>query len=117
MWQNIALICQYHQDLPEKKAQLFVIQGLKRFGLESIAYKRNPFLSEMERFCAMLLRAAMLPEAVIVIDRSFRIIPYLEDISFIYEALDKIDDMFTQCFIFDFRREKNRYGMIYESED
>lgn len=59
----------------------------------------------------------MLPEAVIVIDRPFRIIPYLEDISFIYEALEKIDDMFTQCFIFDFSREKNRYGMIYESED
>ncbi len=117
VWRNIALICQYHRNMAEKKAKAFVIAYLQRYGLENIADKRNNFLSEEERFCVMLLRAAMLPDAVIVIDRPFKIMPYLKDTSLIYKILGKIDDLFTLCYIFDYTHDKNRYGMKNGAED
>ncbi|MDO8720949.1 MAG: hypothetical protein Q7J31_01815 [Syntrophales bacterium] len=110
VWHNIALIYEYHRNIPEKKAEVFVIECLKRYGLENIAHKRNAFLSEEDRFYVMLLRAAMLPDAVIVIDRPFKIMPYLKDTSFIYDALEKVDDFFALCYIFDYAQDKNRYG-------
>ncbi len=114
---NIALIYQYHQVASQKNAQAFVMQCLQRYNLERIAYKRNPMLSEEERFCVKVLRAAMVPNAVIVIDRPFKMLHYLKDTTFIYETLGKIEDLFTRCDIFDYAQEKNRYGLIYDSED
>jgi len=110
VWRNIALIYEYHRDIPENKAEVFVIECMRRYGLQNIAYKKNIFLSEEERFCVMLLRAVMLSDAVIVIDRPFKIMPYLKDTSFIFEAIGKVDDLFTLCYIFDYTRYKNRYG-------
>jgi ABC-type lipoprotein export system ATPase subunit len=117
VWHNIALIRQYHSNMPEKKAKSFVIQCLQRLELEGIAYKRNPFLSGEERFCAMLLRAAMVDDAVIVIDRPYNIMPHLRSTSFIYAALEKIDDLFTLCYIFDYNHDKNKYRMTDASEN
>jgi len=116
VWRNIALIGQYHQNMPERKAKALVLQCLQRYGLENIADKRNQALSEEERFCVMLLRAAMVPDVVIVIDRPLKMIPYLQGTSFIYEALEKIDDLFTQCYTFDYTWDKNRYGINNDSQ-
>lgn len=114
---NIALIYQYHRDVGEKKAHAFVLECLKRYGLEDIAYKRNASLSDEERFLVMLIRAAMVPDAVIVIDRPFKIIPYLKDISLIYEDLEKIDDLYKQCYILDLSQDKNRYETTDAAEN
>jgi len=116
VWRNIALISQYHRNMPDHKAKAFVLQCLQRYGLENIADKRNQALSEEERFCVMLLRAAMVPDVVIVIDRPLKMIPYLQGTSFIYEALEKIDDLFTQCYTFDYTWDKNRYGINNDSQ-
>ncbi len=107
VWQNIALVCQCRQHRANKNVNSLVDQGLQRFGLEGIATKRNPSLSEEERFLVMLLRAAMVPEAVIVIDRLFRIIHCLADDSFVQKKLEKIEDMFTKCYIMDYSHNKN----------
>ena len=117
VWNNIALISQYHQQLSNEKAKDIVLKRLQRYGLEKIACKRNPALSEEERFCVMLLRAAMVHEAIIVIDRPFKLMTYLKDTSFIYEALDKIDDLYTQCYIFDYTWDMNRYGMTDDTQN
>jgi len=117
VWRNIALIYQYHQKVSQQHAQDFVMQCLKRYDLERIAYKRNPLLSEEERFCVKVLRAAMVAEAVIVIDRPFKMLHYVKDTNYIYETLGKIEDLFTRCDILDYTQEKNRYGHIYDSED
>ena len=114
---NIALIYQYHRDVGEKKANAFVLECLKRYGLEDIAYKRNASLSEEERFLVMLIRAAMVPDAVIVIDSPFKIIPYLKDISIIYEDLEKIDDLYKQCHILDLSQDKKKYEMTDAAEN
>jgi len=113
---NIALIYQHHREVSQKNAQTFVMQCLRRYDLEEIAYKRNPMLSEEERFCVKVLRAAMVTEAVIVIDRPFKMLHYIKDTTFIYETLGKIEDLFTRCDILDYTQEKNRYGQIYDSE-
>ena len=117
VWRNIAKIYQHHREASQKDAQAFVMQGLRRFGLERIADQRNPMLSEEERFCVKVLRAAMVAEAFIVIDRPFTMLHSLHDTSFIYESLGKVEDLFLRCDILDYVREKNRYGMIHDAEE
>jgi len=112
VWRNIALIYQHYQQASRKNAQAFVMQSLQRYGLERIAYKRNPMLSEEERFCVKVLRAAMVAEAYIVIDRPFTMLHYRQETNFIYETLDKIEDRFIRCDILDYAREQSRYCLI-----
>jgi ABC-type nitrate/sulfonate/bicarbonate transport system ATPase subunit len=117
VWRNIALIYQHHQKASQKQAQAFVMQCLQRYGLEKIAEKRNPMLSEEERFCVKVLRAAMVAQAVIVIDRPFTMLHYRKDTNFIYETLGKVEDLFTRCDILDYAQEQNRYGLMPDAED
>ena len=79
VWSNIALIRQYHQNMPEHEAKAMTEDLLRRLGMDSIAEKRNPALTTEERFCAMLLRAAMVRDAILVLDRPFSILTNLRD--------------------------------------
>jgi len=112
---NIALIKQYHGRLPVRAAEEIVKMRLKRLHLENIAGKRNPVLLEVQRFCAMVLRAAMVEDAIMVIDRPFKIMPDLDDTSFIRDVLASVDDLFQECHIFDYLWNEERYagGMIH----
>jgi len=107
---NIALIKQYHEDMPSRQAQPMAVEYLGRIGLSHIAYKRNPALNHEERFCVMLLRAAMVQDAMILIDQPFKIIPHLKDTEFITTALKKIDDLFLSCHIYDYQWMEEKYG-------
>ncbi len=109
---NIALIKQYHENLSADKAQKLVLSYLTRYSLEHISNKRNPALTNRERFYVMLLRAAMVRDSIVVIDRPFTIIPDVQDDRFIYDALKVVDDSFKECHIFDYLWSKDRYGMI-----
>jgi len=111
VWANIALVRQYHQNVPSDEAQRLAVDHLRRFNLEAIAHHRNATLTAEERFYAMLLRAVMVPDAVIVIDRPFLIMPDLKDPRFINNALKTVEDLFTQCHIFDFLWDQQRYRM------
>jgi ABC-type lipopolysaccharide export system ATPase subunit len=113
---NIALIIQYHRNLPTKEAEDLVMTYLKRFNLERIARKRNPSLSDQERFCAMLLRSAMVSGAIILIDRPLKLIPDLEDNKFFYNTLTTIFDLFMECHLLDYKWNRHHYEMIYETE-
>lgn len=109
VWVNIALIKQYHMNTPKEKAQELVIQYLQRYGMEHIASSRNSTLTHEERFCVMLLRAVMVSDAVVVIDRPFQIMPDLQDARFIYDALKKVDDSYGESHIFDYTWNDHRY--------
>jgi ABC-type lipopolysaccharide export system ATPase subunit len=113
VWVNIALIKQYHQNLSENKAEQLVLQYLQKCCLQHIANKRTSALTNKERFLVMLLRAAMVRDSIIVIDRPFKIIPEVPDDKFIYDALKIIDDSYKECHIFDFAWCKDRYKMIF----
>jgi ABC-type lipoprotein export system ATPase subunit len=112
VWVNIALIKQYHENLSADKAYELVLRYLTRYSLEDISNKRNPTLTNRERFCAMLLRAAMVRDSIVVIDRPFTIIPDVQDDRFIYDSLKAVDDSFKECHIFDYLWSKDRYRII-----
>jgi ABC-type molybdenum transport system ATPase subunit/photorepair protein PhrA len=107
---NISLIKQYHENMPLAQAQQTAIQALQRLGLKHIANKRNPALNNEERFCVMLLRAVMVRDAILIIDRPFRIIPQLDKINFLMDTLKKIEDLYKNCHIYDYKWMSERYG-------
>jgi ABC-type nitrate/sulfonate/bicarbonate transport system ATPase subunit len=116
-WGNIALIRQYHENMPWEDSQTLVLDLLQRFGMAAIADKRNSSLTEEERFCIMLIRAAMVRDAVVVLDRPFRIFPDLPDGRFFTDALRKVDDLIAEVHIFDYTWEKERYGTNDDAEN
>lgn len=107
---NIALIKEYHENWPKRKAESWAVDCLHRLDLGPVAHKRNPALSFEERFCVMLLRAAMVKNAMILIDRPFKIIPHLKNIDYVLSALKKIDDLFISCHIYDYQWMEEKYG-------
>ena len=107
---NISLIKQYHENMPISLAQQTAITALNRLSLKHIAYKRNPSLNNEERFCVMLLRAVMVRDAIVIIDRPFRIIPQLNKIDFFINTLKIIEDLYTNCHIYDYKWMSERYG-------
>lgn len=112
VWMNIALIKQYHENISQISAEKMVLDALKRLDMENIAYLRNPSLTNVERFCVLLLRACMVRDALVIIDRPFRILPHLQDADFIFQTLKKIDDFYTTCYIFDYQWMADKYGEI-----
>lgn len=96
--------------MPKLQAERLAVEYLDRVGLGHIACKRNPALNPEERFCVMLLRAAMVQNAMILIDEPFKIIPYLKDVQFISATLKKIDDLYVSCHIYDYQWMKEKYG-------
>jgi ABC-type nitrate/sulfonate/bicarbonate transport system ATPase subunit len=112
VWLNIALIKQYHENMPRGEAEHIALNALQRLGLGDIAFKRNPDLNNEERFCAMLLRASMVRDALIIIDRPFKIIPHLKDVDYIFQALKKIEDFYISCHIYDYEWVAEKYGAL-----
>ena len=112
VWMNIALIPQYHENMPRFQAEDLVLNALRRLDLLHIAYKRNPSLTAEERFCVFLLRAAMVRNALVIIDRPFKIVPNLKDSDFIFQTLKKIDDFYVTCYIYDYKWMAEKYGEI-----
>jgi len=96
--------------MPRQGAERLSLEYLGRLGIAEIVHKRNPALTHEERFCVMLLRAAMVHEAMILIDRPFLIVPHLKDVQFITDALKKIDDLYISCHIYDYKWMKDKYG-------
>jgi ABC-type sugar transport system ATPase subunit len=117
VWSNIALIRQYHENMPWEEARTLVVGLLKRFGMAGIAEKRNPSLKMEELFYVMLIRAAMVRDAVVVLDRPFRILPDLLEGRFFTDAFRKVDDLIAEAHIFDYSWEKGRYGATDGAED
>jgi ABC-type lipoprotein export system ATPase subunit len=109
---NIALIKQYHENMPQHEAEQVVFDSLQRLGLGHIAYKRNTALTAEERFCVMLLRAVMVEDAVVVIDRPFKLIPHLKDVDYIFQILEKVEDLYVSCHIYDYKWMAEKYGVL-----
>jgi ABC-type lipopolysaccharide export system ATPase subunit len=112
VYMNIALIKQFHENMPKHQAQRLAVEYLERLGLGDIANKRNPSLTLEERFCVMMLRAAMVKDAMLVIDQPFKIIPHLKDVQYVITALKKIDDLYVSCHIYDYQWMEEKYGEL-----
>jgi len=103
--------------MPRQEAKAYAVNILERFGLSEISEKRRSSLTPDEQFCVMLTRAAMVRGAEIVLDRPFRILPDRRDGRFFIDALEKIDDLFAEAYIFDYSWDKERYGITDDAED
>jgi len=112
VYMNIVLIKQYHENIPKHQARELAVEYLKRLDMGQIADKRNPALTQEERFCVMMLRAAMVKDAMLVIDQPFKIIPHLKDVQYIITALKKIDDLYLSCHIYDYQWMEEKYGEL-----
>ncbi|MRR15703.1 MAG: hypothetical protein EG826_04515 [Deltaproteobacteria bacterium] len=96
--------------MSKQRAERLSLEYLGRLGIAEIVHKRNPALTPEERFSVMLLRAAMVRDAMILIDRPFLLVPHLKDVQFITDALKKIDDLYISCHIYDYQWTKEKYG-------
>ena len=112
VYMNIALIKEYHENMPRQQAERLAVHCLGRIGLEHIAYKRNPSLTFEERFGVMLLRAAMVKDAMILIDKPFELIPHLQDSQMITSMLKTIGDLYLSCHIYDYQWMQEKYGEL-----
>jgi ABC-type proline/glycine betaine transport system ATPase subunit len=117
VWANIALIPQYHRNMPWREAEAYVGDLLDRLDMLPIAYKRNSALTNEERFCAMVLRAAMVEDSILVLDRPFKILSNLRDSGFMMDTLQKVDALVAETHIFDYTWEKDRYGVSDDKEN
>ncbi len=109
--QNIALILQYHEDLPRDLAYGRVLELLGRLRLEGLARLRPASLAARERFLVMLLRAVVVREASVVIERPFRILTEDKDALLLLDVLDRIKDLYHDCHIYDLAEQRDRYGL------
>jgi len=96
--------------MPAEEARAFAVELLSRMDMEAVSGKRNSALTTEERFCAMLLRAAMIRDALIVLDRPFNILTNLRDGTFIMDSLHRIDDLIAEVYIFDYSWAESCYG-------
>ncbi len=110
--QNIALIRQYHDRLSTEDSKNKALTLLDVLGLCAIAGKRNPDLSDRERFIAKLLRASQRHEAVVVIDRPFTQLPGARSIDEVIEVLRRLDNEIAGCIILDYDWHRERYGAL-----
>lgn len=115
--ENIALIGQYHGRLSRRRAEAMAREYLQRLGLEELADRRNPSLQEEQRFSVMVLRAAMLEDSVLALDRPFEMMPALGESRFIYETIGKVAETRRECHVFDYFLNERRYrrGSAHEA--
>ena len=114
---NITLIPQYHRNMPLKQAEALTDDLLRRLGMASIAGNKTTNLSPEELFCVMLLRAVMVEDAVLVLDRPFSILTNIMEDHFIMDSLQSVDDLFTEAHIYDCIWRKLRYRRLDGSEN
>ena len=107
---NIALIKEYHHGASRHEAETLVLAYLDKMNMSGIAYKRNPALTQEERFCALMLRAVMVEDNAVVIDRPFTIMPDLNDSRYIVHILDMVNDLLHTCCILDYIWNEDRYA-------
>lgn len=110
--ENISIILEYHHNIPTKQALKVTKERLDSVGIAESSTKREPHISEHERFVSMFIRASIMGNTV-GIDRPFSILENDQNGDFIAEILEKADTMYSKVAIFDFSYNKERYGALY----
>jgi ABC-type lipoprotein export system ATPase subunit len=100
--ENLAIVLQYRQNLDYDAAADRGWDLLARLGRTDSAFKRDPDLSGEERFVAKLLRALILPQPIIVIDRPALLLPDTHYPVFLEATLASLEDRFEACWIVDY---------------
>jgi len=91
MCENIALIREVHQHLPQKISMLQAKEALKRIGLEDICQKRLHQCTPIEIFYVMLIRAMMSEAKIITVITPFSFVKKLSNFSSVLDTLYALD--------------------------
>ncbi len=108
--ENIAVVPQYHLNLPYQDAVDVAWNLLLQAGYTDAAYKRDPALSHEERFVAKLLRAAVGQPDLLLIDRPAMLLPDTRYPPFVEDVLNRLADHLNDCWILDYRWNEPLYA-------
>lgn len=101
--ENIALVPQYRDNAPARRAQEQAWALLDRLGQTACAGLRDPDLDSEQRFVAKLLRAVIGRPSIIVIERPGLLLPDRPYPAFLAECLAKLQDEINTLWIVDYR--------------
>ena len=107
--QNCALILQYHRGFSTVAAHAEANNYLALFGLQHKADWDYSSLHEIDLFIAKLIRAALLEEACIVVDRPYEQLHANFDMDDVIAIIEKLADHFRECHILEYQWEEDRY--------
>ncbi|HOW52121.1 MAG TPA: hypothetical protein PLV42_08795 [bacterium] len=109
VFQNIALIRQYHQRLTAEDSHRDTTALLERFDMCHLAAKRSFELNDRDLFFVKLLRASQHANAAIVIDRPFAQVENMHNLSPIRKALELLDFSGIEGIILGYEWNRGRY--------
>jgi predicted ABC-type transport system involved in lysophospholipase L1 biosynthesis ATPase subunit len=101
--ENIAVVPQYMQNMSYGDAADVAWSLLLQAGHTDAAYKRDPTLTQEERFVAKLLRAAVSRPGLILIDRPAMLLPDTRYPPFVDGMLKRLEDQLNDCWILDYQ--------------
>ncbi len=100
--ENIAIVLQYRLNLGYEAAADQSWALLAQLGQTDAAFKRDPDLTGEARFTAKLLRALILPQPIILIDRPALLLPDIHYPAFLEATLPRLEDRYEACWIVDY---------------
>jgi len=109
VFQNIALIRQYHDRIEADEAQRTTTELLERFDLCRLTTRRPYELGDWDLFLVKLLRASQRATAAVVIDRPFSQVGELPSITPIRKALELLDFPGVEAIIVGYEWNRARY--------
>ncbi|MEW5770517.1 MAG: hypothetical protein AB1831_09160 [Pseudomonadota bacterium] len=102
MLENIAVVPQYHLNMPYQDAIDQAWNLLSLAGHVDTAYKRDPALNHEERFVAKLLRATINRPGLLLIDRPAMLLPDTRHPPFVDTMLKRLENQLNDCWILDY---------------
>lgn len=109
MYENIALIKEFHEHLPTKEAQLQANEYLKKIQLENIGLKRVTQCTEVEIFYVMFIRALMTKEMSLIIASPFSITNSLVDVKTVMDNISTLNSEKKNILILDVKSNEPHY--------
>ncbi|MDO9105337.1 MAG: hypothetical protein Q7U57_10285 [Methylovulum sp.] len=107
--QNCALVLQYHRHFSTRTALNEADSLLALFGLSHRGHLDCAQLGERDIFVGKLVRAVLLEQAFVVIDRPSEQLHADCEISDIIAMIDKLAQYFAVCHILEYQWEEERY--------
>jgi ABC-type nitrate/sulfonate/bicarbonate transport system ATPase subunit len=107
--ENVRVIRHFH-DRKRDHGLPATMELMARLGIDDAAHLPPSHLKERTAFKVKLLRALMLPNAALGIDRPFSQLHGLFDIAPVLRIIEDIEAYVERCVFFDYKRNSRRYG-------
>ena len=112
--ENIMLVKDYHDEWGDPRPPISVHSIMEKLRIADTADLKPSNLDELTTFKVKLIRALMLPNAAVGIDRPFSQLHDLYDINPVLLLLHVVEEHLLQCIFFDCEGNRKRYGGLIE---